>query len=59
MKKTYIKPATAIVEMDIENSLMAASNLNYGNDILDRDEMVGSKPDAVGDVWGLDDDDEE
>ena len=50
MKKTYIQPQTEIVNLDITNAILAASNIHISNnpvDHFDSSKMNGQHP-----IWG-------
>ena len=59
MKKTYIKPQTSAMELEIESALLDSSaTLKIDTTkTLDSDGVVGAKNYTSEDLWGLDDED--
>ena len=59
MKKTYVKPQTVAMAIDIESAILAGSDMTLkidGTTQLTSDDMVGAKGYGGFDIWG---DDEE
>lgn len=59
MKKTYIKPQTSAMELEIESALLDSSiTLKIDTTkTLGSDDAVGAKNYTSEDLWGLDDED--
>ncbi len=59
MKKTYIKPQTSAMELEIESALLDSSTTLKidPTKTLDSDGVVGAKSYTSEDLWGLDDED--
>ncbi len=59
MKKTYIKPQTSAMELEIESALLDSSTTLKidTTKTLDSDGVVGAKNYTSEDLWGLDDED--
>ncbi len=59
MKKTYIKPQTSAMELEIESALLDSSTTLKidPTKTLDSDDAVGAKSYTSEDLWGLDDED--
>ncbi len=59
MKKSYIKPQTSAMELEIESALLDGSTTLTidTTKTLDSDGAVGAKNYTSEDLWGLDDED--
>ena len=57
MKKSYIKPQTVAMELEIESALLDSSTTLTidTTKTLDSDGVVGAKNYTSEDLWGLDD----